>query len=348
MSLTASSRDSAIRGATPDTGWVFPRKEWVKRDPRDMGINKDALDAIGILMKKARSNGVLIRNGYLVAEWNYHGANDEKVEVQSITKSVTSMLLGVALKNGMIADIHDLVKDYYPGFNVGPYTDEITFWHLVTNTSGIKATHYAENYVDPENRRPGIASQYHNDHIGELSSVLTYIFKEPLINVLRTRVLSVIGGEADWGTDDIVIRLPDGRQIPRNAGYAFSKWTARDLARVGWLYVNKGNWNGHQILSPAYVDASLTPLEVPVMQYIRPPGSPVDTTRITYGYGWRGAYTDSRKLIWYMSGNGGQFCVILPQEGIVFAKINQYNTKSHPYKSIGLGAFESQLPSLVY
>jgi len=340
----AISRDSTAPGTHP--GWVFPEKEWIKRSPRSLEINTDTLAAVGALIKKAHANAVLIRNGYLVAEWNYDGPGDMKLEVQSITKSITSMLLGVALKEGKIADIHDRVKDYYPDFSVGPYTNEISFWHLVTNTSGIKARHYAYNYFDPDNSPPGIASQYHNDHIGELSSALAYIFGDPLIKVLQTQVLSVIGGEAGWGTDDVIVHFADGRQINRNPGYAFSKWSARDLARVGWLYANKGRWKGTQLISPGYVDSSWTPLKVPVLQFSRPPKSMSDTlVDKTYGYGWRAIYADSGELIWYMSGNGGQFCAVVPSKGIVLAKINGYSKAYQPY--VGIEPFKNLILSLV-
>lgn len=322
---------------------VFPGEEWAVRKPESMGLNKEALAKIGKLMEKSQSNGVLIKNGYLVAEWNFDGPADKKIEVQSITKSITSMVLGLALKEGKIASINDLVKKYYPGFNAGPYTDQITFWHLVTASSGIAAKRYGENYVDPGNMAPGLESRYTNDHLAELAKALTYIYGEPISNIASSRVLKKIGADVDWKEEkEVSVRMANGKEIPVNAGFAFSHWTAADLARVGWLYLNKGNWKGEQLIPENYVEQCRTNINIPVMPFSRRSGPVIsDNTKRAYGLAWRGHYTKSGQLIWYMSGNGGQMCVVLPEEGMVFVKINGIGKPYQPFN--GIDKFEGLL-----
>ncbi len=314
---------------------AFPGDAWERRPPEALGLNVEAVEAMGALMEKARANGVLIRDGYLVAEWTYGGPADERFETQSCTKSITSMVLGLALKEGKIADLDDRVKDYYPSFDAGPYTDEITFWHLVTATSGIEAKRWTERYDARGDMEPGLAHRYHNDHTAELARALTYIFGEDLETVLRDRVLDPIGADMEWGSDgDRTVTLPDGSTVRVVAGFAFSRWTAQDLARVGWLHLNRGYWKGDEILAPEYVAKSMTPITVANRE-----------KEVNYGLAWRAGKTEDGRLYWYMSGNGGQFCVVLPELNVVMTKINRIGKDYQPFT--GIEAFEEHLFRLV-
>jgi CubicO group peptidase (beta-lactamase class C family) len=247
---------------------------------------------------------------------------------------MVSLLLGIAVQEGKIASINDKVINYFPAFEVGPYTNEITFRHLVTTSSGIAAKKYGSNYSNPGNMAPGIDARYHNDHFDQLAIALTYIYQQPLVVVLRDRVLSKTGGTVEWRADGEVA-LSDGRRIPVNAGYAFTSWSAADLARIGWLFLNKGNWNGDQIINAQYVADCRTPLDIPVM--VSSGNRPVVVdTKSTYGYGWRGTRVDDAGVLWHMSGNGGQFCAVIPELRLVFVKINGYSEQYKPYRGIGL------------
>jgi CubicO group peptidase (beta-lactamase class C family) len=313
---------------------IFPGKEWKERTPKNAGVNAEALRGIGQIMERARSNGALIRDGYLVAEWNYGGPENKKFEVQSVTKSIMGIVAGIALKEGKISSLQDKVKGYYPVFNGGPHANEITFYHLLTATSGMPSIRNNERYAEPRTTAPGTESLYHNDHTGELAAALTYIYNgESLADILRRRVTNKIGAEVEWGKDRTTIEV-NGKQVPVTPGYAYSHWTAKDLARVGWLYLNNGKWQDQQLLPEDYVKQCMTPVSVPVRRFHRgdDPSEPLKNQ--TYGYLWWGYYTSSGRLIWYMSGNGGQFCVVLPEENIVFTKINGIGKENQPFTTM--------------
>src|SRR5688572_27920965 len=91
---------------------VFPDKDWDKRLPKKLGINEEALKGIAQILEREQSNGVLIRNGYLVAEWNYGGPEDKMFEVLSVTKSIIGILVGTALKSARISSLQARVIDY--------------------------------------------------------------------------------------------------------------------------------------------------------------------------------------------------------------------------------------------
>lgn len=331
------------QASSASTDVTYPDVQWATATPEELQLDQAVLGEIDSIMNAAHANGILVVEGKAVREWTYDRPADEKIEVQSITKSMVSLLLGIALDDGKIASIDDKVVAYYPAFEVGPHTEDITFKHLVTTSSGIEAKKYGSRYLNPGNMPPGIDARYHNDHFDQLARALTYIYKQPLVDVLRDRVLSRIGGTVEWRPDDEVL-LEDGTKVPVSAGYAFSKWTAPDLARIGWLFLNDGRWRDEQIVSAEYARACRTPLDIPVMT--RRNGEAVADSGSTYGYGWRGSFVnDARDVMWYMSGNGGQMCVVIPQKHIVFVKINGYGERHRPFRGIGL--FKNSLLNLI-
>ncbi len=320
---------------------VFPGAEWERREPAAVGLNAGAVARIGALMQTAQANGALICQGYLAAEWTFNGPSAQRFEVQSVSKSITGLLLGLALHDGLIPSLDAKVKDLYPAFEAGPYAGDITFRHLVTATSGIKAMRDLTIYNAAEYVRPGLESRYHNDHTLHLGDALTYLFGRDLEEVLRERLLKPIGADAEWGAFKGEIRLADGRAVRRVAGYYNTRWTARDLARVGWLCANRGAWNGVQLLPADYLAASVTPIPQPVMEYrtearyraTEPGGPPFDPKRerpgLTYGFSWwatRQTVSGRAQWMWGMGGNYGQTCMVWPERGLVLVKVNAPRT----------------------
>ena len=317
---------------------VFPGVEWERRDPAVMGLAPEALKQIGALMEKAQANGVLIRNGYLVAEWNYSAPPDTRINVKSMTKCILGMVYALAIADGLIPDSDTMVKKLWPGFNAGPYADKITFNHLVTATSGLKATgpfwqSFTSHGKQNEFRPPGMPGEYNNDHCMYLAGALTYLYERDLLEVLRERILTKIGADASWSangedapegignhgtyrsadSDDPIIppgyvTLRDGRKVRWVTGFSRSRWTARDLARVGWLHLNDGKWNGDQLISPAYIREFQRNI----------PDQPYLAWRCNKDKGW-----------WAMSGAGGQFCVLIPEHNMVLAKVNAWQNSSN-------------------
>ncbi len=318
----------------------FPEEEWSRTGRGKSELDPGSLSRIDSLMRKAQANGVMILNGKLVAEWNYGGTADQLFEVQSITKTITSVVLGLALKDGLISELDAQVRDYYPDFEVGPYTREITFRHLLTASSGIKSTITKGRYYDPDYMKPGIESRYHNDHCHQLVTALTYIYCKDLGEVLKERVLIPLRTQdtMKWGHHNSVVTCANGNEVKVVGGYAFSNWSARDLARVGYLYLNNGKWKGEQILPSEYTSEARMPIPIPVMS-TSPDALPDQRSGSKYGLTWRGKPGEGGKTLWYMSGNGGQFCVVIPEYNLVMTKINSYQQK--PYTEIG--QFENHL-----
>ncbi len=317
---------------------VFPGKEWERRKPEDFGIPGGVIDEIGEKMKLARSNAVLVKNGYLVAEWNYAGTPETRFNVKSITKCILGMIFCLAFDDGLVPGPQAKVKESWPDFNAGPYTKDITFDNLMTATSGVKSIapywqHYTNNLARGRDfRPPGMPGEYYNDHSVYLAGALTYLFEKDLLEVLRERILVKIGADADWMTngegvpeglgnhgtyrsfesDQPVmppgfVTLRNGKKARWVTGFSRSCWSARDLARVGLLILNDGEWKGEKVMPglPVVKYKSIIP-ETPYMSW------KLDEN----GY-------------WFMTGSGGQFCMIMPQHNIVLAKVNNWMNSSN-------------------
>ncbi|MCK9266872.1 beta-lactamase family protein, partial [bacterium] len=278
---------------------------------------------------------VLIRNGYLIAEWNYAGPAYTNVRegVQSCTKSITSMMLGLAIQDGLLPNVDAKVKEYWPDFETGPYTDKITFRHLVTMTSGMATVrNWGLEYFNPGNMEPGREHRYHNDQPVALAKALTYLYGKSLEEVIKEKVLPYLKTDMKWGVDG-QIRVADGTEVTLNHGLGYSQWTAEGLARVGHLYLNNGRWKDEQILDESYVKESLTDIPVKIMPY-RKTQTEKSLSKLGYGFGW---WTDRGRdvKVWAMSGHGGQFCLVIPEYGVVMSKVNDW--KKRPF--ISRGAF---------
>ena len=320
----ADNLEQKADSSATQTQVVYPGDKWLRAAPEEQGFTQAVIDSIGEIMKMNNANGVLIRNGYIVGEWLFGGEAGKQYDTQSVSKSITSLTLGLAVRDGLIGSIDDYVVDYYPEFNCGEYSDSITFRHLVTNTSGIALTRWTHQR-NPGWMKPGLESHYHNDHWTELARALTYIFGKPLKQVMEENVLNVINAEMEWWKDNTIggyVKTAGGDSILVNAGYAFTVWSARDLARVGYLYMNNGNWKGRQVIPEHYVLESWTEIPQPIG------GRRPDTTgagrmfSAGYGLGW---WTKAGSNIWSMSGNGGQFCLVIPKYIIVMTKVNDYD-----------------------
>lgn len=292
---------------------AFPDEEWARMEPKEAGfVDLAALDGIGRLMEKAKANGVLIRNGRLIAEWAVGGPTDQQFEAQSITKSFVSLMLGLALDDKLVPSLDTKVKDIFPAFEAGSHSKEITFRHLATMTSGIKPSRYQLDF--PEETAPGERLNYHADQPANLARALTYLYERPLYDVLKERILDPTGAKASWPYDKAPWSPVESRahgNVPVNCGFAFLHISAGDLARVGHLYLNKGKWKNRQLISEAYLAESWKPISQ------RDPRKSHQTDR--YGLYW----WQLTPGIWYMSGTWGQFCLVWPEQGIVITKVNK-------------------------
>lgn len=217
---------------------------------------------------------LVIRNDTIVFE-HYYGGWDRNTQscIFSVTKTVTSMLCGIALREGYIKSLNDPVTDYIPELKKkDPLFDSLKIEHLLDMTAGLK---FKENYSwNPFSRmarlylgndalrvaegtkfrnKPG--ERYHYDSMTTqiLGIVIERATGMPYAQYLSEKVWQPLGMEKE-----ALVGL-DSRKHGVAKSYAGLTSNVRDLAKIGRLYLNAGNWNGAQLMDSAFVARSLTP-----------------------------------------------------------------------------------------
>jgi CubicO group peptidase (beta-lactamase class C family) len=233
-------------------------------------------DPIGPLAPRAAPNGIVIRHGYIVAEWGDTHAVDM---THSVTKTFLSAVAGLAYDRHMIRDVNDRVIDYVqptPDFML-EHNQPITWDQMLRQTSGWVGTMWGKPWwADRPGEHPydelaagpppvGKEWKYSDVRVNALSLALNYVWKRPLPDVLKENVMDPIGASNTWhweGYDNSWVTI-DGQRIhavPGGGHWGGGMFIdARDMARMGLLGLNNGHWGSRQILSRDWIKRSRTP-----------------------------------------------------------------------------------------
>jgi CubicO group peptidase (beta-lactamase class C family) len=235
---------------------VFPGKDWVQASPESQGIKPAKLKAaIDYLDRSLSEYGgartvFIVRNGYAI--WQ-GPESDREFQIYSATKSFTSTVLGLLIEDGKVS-LNTLAKDVEPAL-AGQYPG-VTLRHFATMTSGYDSVGGSYEF-DSEGRGdswnpgppataifpPGTKFRYWDDAIMQFGNVLTKAAGQPLDQLFKARISEPIGmTHWHWAQHDSAT----GRVLGWTGGIHTS---SRELARFGHLLLNRGNWNGRQLLS---------------------------------------------------------------------------------------------------
>jgi len=212
---------------------------------------------------------LIIKNDTIQYEKYFKGYDKESIVPSfSMAKSVTSILIGCAIDEGLIRSVDEPITNYIPELKKNGF-DKVTIKHLLQMTSGIK---FNESYVNPFGdaasfyyglnlrkeigkmklkTEPGKKFEYVSGNTQLLGLVLERSLKEKTItSYLQDKIWTPLEMEYDasWSID----RKKNGLEKT----FCCLNARARDFAKIGRLYKNKGNWNGKQIVSQKWVEES--------------------------------------------------------------------------------------------
>lgn len=280
---------------------VFPDASWREVAPEAVLVDSDRLqDAVEYLSANSPEDGAdelfIVRNGRMI----WQGPNaDNAHHVYSVTKSFAGTALGLLIDDELVT-LDTLAHEYVPGM-ASEYPD-VTLRHLVTHTSGYvapgednAARMAAENPFEPDSpvfTPPGSYFVYANSAMDQMINILRPAGGEPVDELFQRRIGTPIGlVPTSWNwtkyelSDETAVAAGSG--VP-GKGVSIS---ARDIARFGHLFLNRGDWNGQQLISAEWIDQATT-VQVPET-------TPLHQDSITigpgvYGYGWWVNATSSR------------------------------------------------------
>lgn len=235
---------------------------------------------VGPTAERAHQNGILLRGGYIVAEWGDTARCDMTF---SVTKSYLSAVVGLAANRGLIEDVHDPVRRTVPTWHFdGERHGSITWDHLLRQTSDWRGTLFGkpawadrpprqasveEAMALPE-RTPGTSWEYNDVCVNLLAYAALEVWREPLPRVLRREIMDPIGASRTWrwhGYSTSWVNV-DGLQVQSVSGGGHHGGgvfiSTRDQARFGLLMQRDGVWGERQLVPKAWIEAARTPTDV--------------------------------------------------------------------------------------
>ena len=272
---------------------------------------------------------LIVKGGKLVFEEYTNGWDPLRMHrLQSVSKSFTSTLVGIAIEEGLIGSINDQLYEYLPEYSslFDESKKRIDIEHLLTMTAGFEWNELETYYENPK------ACDSHA--AGASGDYIRYVLEKPLVNEPGTAWYynsgfpNMLGHiiEEKSGMDLLEFSYQHlfeplgirraywqpitGEERPSCAGGL--RLMSRDMARYGELYLRSGVWDGEQILPPEWIEESTR--------------WRVDTgLDVGYGYFWK-RYSNGGLDVFLASGTGGQYIVCVPAFDAVVVTTARYNT----------------------
>ena len=266
---------------------------------------------------------LVIKNDSILFEKYYDGYDQNSLSNSfSVAKSIVTSMMGKAIMEGKIKGLDQPVSDYFEEYKEG-LASVLTVGDLATMSSGMdwSEKYYSvinitsESYFTKDLRsvilrqkiidKPGQGFRYSSGDTQLLGMVI-----EKATGVSLSEYLS----EKFWkpmGAENNALWQIDSENYGMEKAYCCIAATARDFARFGKLYINKGKWNDEVILDSSFVELSIQP-------------SFKDSPY--YGYGWW-LYDYEGKKVFTMNGHRGQFVISFPEENIIIVRQGDFNEK---------------------
>jgi CubicO group peptidase (beta-lactamase class C family) len=304
---------------------------WQQSTPLAQGLDSALVNsAVGTFKTNTNCFGlVVIRNGFLVTE--YYRTNLTQYsdyDIRSATKSFVSVLVGIAIKNGLIADVDEPVLKFFPAFDtsgIDARKRNLTIEHLLTMRSGLDIGEGGTNsnlYTTTSNwvnvtlslpmvSSPGTQFRYSSMNTHLLSAILTRATGMSTYQFAESNLLAPLSISLRYWDRD-----PQGIFF----GGTGANFCTRDIARLGYLMLQQGSVDGQQILSSAWVQQSRQP-----HNFVNSTWSSFDA--VNYGYQWwtNDGPTDS---LFFAAGFGGQFIFVAPAQNMVIAATAEANVSA--------------------
>ncbi len=264
---------------------------------------------------------VVIKNDSLLYEKYWDGYSDSSLSNSfSVAKSITSLLIGTAIKEGKIKSVDEPVGNYLPEFKEG-LAAKLRIKDLLTMSSG---SNWDESYSNPLSvttesyygsdlyktatgvkivKEPGTYHSYKSGDTELLGLILEKATGKPISAYASEKLWQLLGAEhpAKWSTD---------REDGNEKAFCCFNTNARDFARLGQLMLDSGKWKGNTIIDSAYYMQSISGCNIP---------DETGSSCNYYGYQWwiRPAFPG----VFYARGILGQYIIVIPSKQIVLVRL---------------------------
>jgi CubicO group peptidase (beta-lactamase class C family) len=316
LGMAACSEKTAPTTVTPDRSY-WPTEAWRTSTPEEQGMD---LEMLADMLETIQEQGydidsvVVVRNGYMVVDATvYPFKPGSRHIIYSCTKSVISVLVGIAVDKGYIESVDQPVLDFFPertAANLDANKKAMTLEHVLTMATGLECRDsylyrwrglnrmkQSEDWVQfmldlPMAEEPGTRFEYCNGASFLLSAIIQETTGMSALAFANEHLFNPLGiTDVQW------LSSPQGITI----GWSDLHLTPHDMAKIGYLYLNEGWWDGKQVVSAEWVKAS-------IREHIS-----AKTLQDGYGYQW---WIDDAGI--YMAlGYAGQYIVVVPDKDMV-------------------------------
>lgn len=289
---------------------LWPTNGWKTSTPEEQGMDSAKLAGMMHLINQqaAPVHGiVVVRYGQLVMEaYGYPYDQNKPHLIYSCTKVFTSALLGIAMKEGYIADTDRKLSDLFPGSVFGQGMGDISLKHLLTMSSGMDIPEYAsqmersDNWVNfvlgkPVVRTPGSEFSYNDAGAHLVLAAIAKATGKTPAQYAQEKIFGPLGiKDYKWDTD------PQGIHMGGDGLYL----QPRDMAKMGYLYLKNGVWDGKEVVPAKWV-------EVSTRKQIETPGEMLGQNG--YGYFWWMEEFGGYSALGY----AGQYIFVVPEKDLV-------------------------------
>ena len=360
--LTACAQVPRInRHGMPQREYVYQQPEatddgWETSTLRDEGVEPADLNEMMLEILAGNSKYVhsilLIKNGKLIFEEYFFGySRDTKHFLASVSKSVTSLTMGLAIDKGYVRNVNTLAYEFFPNYKTTKWLRRkypIRLKHLLTMTAGLEW-----DALSHRRSHPGHTTY----QMYESSDPIEYVLNRNLAEMPGQKFnynsgLTILLGDIVRSESGLYIDEFSGKFLFTPLGISDYSWDQfadgtiqtdgglylrpRDMAKIGYMMLKNGNWRGKQIVSKAWVEASTQ--------------SHINGLGLGYGYQWwRGkAFINNQNIeVLYASGHGGQKIFIVPQLDLVAVFTSKvFNPTGHrgPEKTLIKYILPSMIP----
>lgn len=333
----------------------YPDSVWLRKKPADLNMNAQTLDSavafalrndsktdydlrianlkayaaepnyriLGPMKGRGKPAGLIIKNGYIVAEWG----DASRVDMTfSATKSFLSTVAGLALDEHLIRNIDDKVNSYVIDEKFeGEHNSKITWRHLLTQSSDWSGclfdvcdwadrpprTGGIDDWKNRKLNEPGTVFKYNDVRVNLTAYALLQVWRKPLPMILKEKIMEPIGASTTWrwyGYDNSFVNIDGLMMQSVSGGGHFGGGlfiNSFDQARFGLLFCRKGRWKEQQLISPQWVEAVHQP----------------SSANKAYGLMWwtneDGHLSKLVKNVYAAEGFGGNFIVVDSEHNLV-------------------------------
>ena len=266
---------------------------------------------------------LVIKNDSILFEKYFDGYSKNSLSNSfSVAKSIVTSMMGKAIMEGKIKGLDQPVSDYFKQYESG-LASELTVGDLAAMSSGMdwSEKYYSvinitsESYFTDDLRsvilrqkiidKPGQSFRYSSGDTQLLGMVIEKATGVSLTEYLTKKFWNPMGAE------NTALWQLDSDEFGMEKAYCCIASTARDFARFGKLYINKGMWGDQEILDSSFVELAT---------------KPVFESSPYYGYGWW-LYNYEGKKVFTMNGHRGQFVISFPDENIIIVRQGDFNEK---------------------